>query len=145
MTINLYTLNSVRQVIMLFTSTCSYFHSSLALLYSYYGKTILWSSPTSYSVHTLFISVAFNYHLFLSQTADRAADPPLSKAKKVVRLQLAYKPGSSSSQRWWVLWVTHWALSPDVTSRAICILLKYFTLRATGPFFAVVEKKRAAE
>ena len=35
------------------------------------------------------------YHLFSSQTAD----PSLSKATKVARLQLAYQPGSSSSQR----------------------------------------------
>ena len=35
------------------------------------------------------------YHKFLSQTTD----PSLSKAMKVARLQLACKPGSSSSQR----------------------------------------------
>ena len=61
--------------------------------------------PVTVYIHSLFQLL---YHLFLSQTAD----PPLSKATKVARLQLAYKPGSSSSQRallqcCWVLRVTH--------------------------------------
>ena len=43
------------------------------------------------------------YHKFLSQTAV----PPLSKATKVARLQLACKPDSSSSQRALLLNVMH--------------------------------------
>ena len=101
---------------MLFTS--SYFHSSLALYvlatctYIYCRLILLWKNylmeftpPVTVYIHSLFQLL---YHLFLSQTAD----PPLSKATKVARLQLAYKFGSSSSQRallqcCWVLWVTH--------------------------------------
>ena len=57
-----------------------------------YGKTILWSS-----LHQLQCTTTYTLYFscFLSQTAD----PPLSKAMKVAKLQLAYKPGSSSSQR----------------------------------------------
>ena len=65
---------------------CSYYEPhTYTAAGSYYGKTILWSS-----LHQLQCQLL--YHLFLSQTAD----PPLSKATKVARLQLAYKPGSSS-------------------------------------------------
>ena len=75
---------------------CSYY---VLATYIYCRLILLWKNylmeftpPVTVYIHSLFQLL---YHLFLSQTAD----PPLSKATKVARLQLAYKPGSSSSQR----------------------------------------------
>ena len=66
--------------------------------------------PVTVYIHSLFQLL---YHLFLSQTAD----PPLSKATKVARLQLAYKPGSSSSQRALLLSALSYASPISVISR----------------------------
>ena len=77
------------------------------------------------------------YHLFLSQTAD----PPLSKAMKVARLQLAYKPDSSLSQRALLLSslsyvspfpisvISHFFVShlPVPFCECVCLFRLYFT------------------
>ena len=68
----------------------TYIYCRLILLWKNY--LMEFTPPVTVYIHSLFQLL---YHLFLSQTAD----PPLSKATKVARLQLAYKPGSSSSQR----------------------------------------------
>ena len=72
---------------------CSYY---VLATYIYCRLILLWKNylmeftpPVTVYIHSLFQLL---YHLFLSQTAD----PPLSKATKVARLQLA---GYSSSQR----------------------------------------------
>ena len=95
---------------------CSYYVlATCTAAWSYYGKTILWSS-----FHELQCTYTLYFSCFtISFCHVQTADPPLSKATKVARLQL---PISLALHRYselccWVLWVTHLPLPSFPISR----------------------------